>query len=229
MLSSWRESWEGSVSTPEDMVRFIDDVGCCMNTPMIAYPDFPSQAAVIGEVEAGTMDTWFWKDDLHIEKRLYYTRVFGGKPGFVSLRLLPALIATNGMVADEMLFAGIMSVETQQIYNAIESHGPIPIRVLKGLLTPEAKHVTDSVLQNLERRFIITKTGITGRTRGTYGYVWDLVERWMPEMLAAADNLGRPAAEAMIREHLASFGVQPHSRFYSRVLDWKPSDLETGK
>jgi len=31
--------------------------------------------------------TWFWKDDLHTAQRLYYTRLFAGRPGFISLAL----------------------------------------------------------------------------------------------------------------------------------------------
>jgi hypothetical protein len=199
------------------MVRFIDDVGCCTASELLDYPDFPSQSAALGE---GARDVWFWKDDLHAEKRLYYTRVFGGEPGFISCSMLPAFVATNGVTVDELLFDGLMSVEAQQIYKAIEDYGPIPIRDLKRMLTPDAKRATDRVLHQLDRVFIISKTGITGRTRGTYGYIWDLTERWMPDVLAAADRLGRTAATAVIREHLAAFGVPRDSGFYAKVLGW---------
>ena len=219
-VSQWQKQWVGKVRTPEDMVRFVDAVGCCTKSALPKYPDFPSQSAVLGEIDAATTDPWFWKDDLHIEKRLYYTRVFGGQPGFISIAMLPAFIAANGGVADELIYNGILSVEAQQIYHIIEQYGPIPIRNLKRLLTPDAKRAADRVLHDLDRQFIITKTGITGRTRGTYGYIWDLTERWMPDMLAAADKLGRAAAMDMIREHLAAFGIAPDSPFYLKVLGW---------
>ena len=218
-ISKWREHWAGRVRTPEDMVRFVDDVGCCTSRELPDYPDFPSQSAVLGE---GATDVWFWKDDLHAEKRLYYTRVLGGEPGFLSMQMLPAFVATNGVTVDELLFNGMMSVEAQQLYRAIEEYGPIPIRDLKKMLTPDAKRAANRVLHELDRGFIITKAGITGRTRGTCGYIWDLVERWMPDVLAAADRLGRAAAMAMICEHLAAFGVPPDSPFYSKVLGWAP-------
>ena len=218
----WREQWAGKVRTPDDMVRFIDAVGCCTGKALPDYPDFPSQSTVIGELDAATTDTWFWKDDLHIEKRLYYTRVLGGQPGFVSMSLLPAFIATSGGVADELLFNGMLSPEARQIYSAIEAQGPIPIRDLKRLLTPDTERAANRVLLELERQFIITKAGITGRTRGTYSYIWDLAERWIPNMLVAADRLGRKTAMAMIREHLAAFGVPHDSPFYLKVLGWAP-------
>ena len=218
----WREQWAGTVRNPDDMVRFVDAVGCCAKTALPDCPDFPNQNAVMGELDAGTPDPWFWKDDLHIEKRIYYTRVFGGQPGFISYALLPALMATNGAVADELLFNGELSYQAQNIYHAIEVDGPISTKDLKRMLTPDARRSAARVLIELDRKFLITKSGITGRTRGTYSYIWDLVERWAPEMLDAADRLGRKRAEAILREHLAAFGVPPESDFYAKVLGWAP-------
>lgn len=203
------------------MLRFLDAVGCCTGKPLPGYPDFPCQAEALGAIAPGASDPWFWKDDLHAERRLYYTRVFGGQPGFLSLEMLPALIATNGMVMDELLFTGALSPDAQQIHAAIDAHGPIPIRELKAMLTPDARAAATREMHLLERRFIITKTGITGRTRGTYGYIWDLTERWMPEMLEAADRLGRTAAMEAIRERLQAFGIPPASPFYAKVLGWQ--------
>lgn len=219
--SQWREEWAGRVRTPEDMVRFVDAVGCCTGKALPGYPEFPNQDAVIDEIDPDVSDLWFWKDDLHTEKRLYYTRVFGGQPGFLSYNLLPILIATNGAVADELLFSGMLSPEAQQTYRAIETHGPLSTKDLKRLLTPDAKHSASRILIELERKFLITKSGITGRTRGTYSYIWDLVERWVPEMLIAADRLGREEATALLHEHLAAFGLPPDSLFYKKVLGWK--------
>lgn len=218
--SKWLEEWTGKVSTPDDMVQFVDAVRCCTAKALPKHPEFPNQDAVMGKIAPGVPDPWFWKDDLHIEKRFYYTRIFGGQPGFVSYTLLPALIATNGSVADELIFNGKLSPEAQQIYRTIETHGPIPTKELKQLLTPDAKRSANRILISLDRQFLITKVDITGRTRGTYSYVWDLVERWVPEMLVTADRLGRKQAEAVLREHLAIFGIPANSPLYTKVLGW---------
>lgn len=216
----WREEWAGKVCTPEDFLRFLDEVGCCTRSPLVSYPDFPNQAEVLGPVPRGVSDPWFWKDDLHAEKRLYYTRVLGGEPTFISNEMLPAFVATNGAVYDEMVFDGLLTQEAQQIYKLIESSGPIPIRDLKRLLTPDAKRSSDRVLIELDRVFLITKTGITGRTRGTYGFIWDLVERWMPDVLSEADALGRKNGTEAIRERLSRLGASLGVTFYERVLAW---------
>jgi len=214
---AWREKWVGNVLTPEDMVRFIDDVGCCTAKQMPAHPHFPNQDDVVAP---GARDVWFWKDDLHAEKRLYYTRVFGGEPGFISVEMLPAFVATNGATVDELLYDGLLSVEAQEIHRIIEEYGPIPIRDLKKMLGPDTRRAANRILQELDRAFIITKSGITGRTRGTYGFIWELTERWMPDVLAAADKLGRAKAIPIIEERLAQYGVAPGSAFYAKVLGW---------
>jgi hypothetical protein len=219
-INNWCEQWAGAVRTPEDLVRFVDAVGCCTTMPLPRYPDFPHRSAVMGALDSMAPDPWFWKDDLHAERRIYYTRVFGGQPGFISYALLPALVATNGAAADELLLTGALSPEAREIYSLIETHGPIPIKELKRQLMPEAKRGVNRVLTQLERQFIITKTDISGRTRATYGYIWDLVERWAPDVLTAADRLGRNAAMALIRAHLAEFGVPVDSTFYQKVLGW---------
>ncbi|MEN6521046.1 MAG: hypothetical protein ABFD46_07850 [Armatimonadota bacterium] len=219
----WRKKWAEKVRNPEDMVRFVEAVGCCTGKPLLKYPEFPSQYEALGEVNPGVPDIWFWKDDLHTEKRVYYTRVFGSQPGFLSYPLLPVFIATNGAVADELIFNGLLSPEAQQVYRAIESYGPISTIDLKRMLTPDAKHSADRVLINLDRQFIITKVGITGRTLGIYSYIWDLVERWVPEMLIAADRLGRKQAESMLHEHLAAFEIPSDSLFYTKVLRLRES------
>jgi len=86
--------------------------------------------------------------------------------------------------------------------NHIEELGPISTRKLKAQLTPEARRACTTALIDLEQRFIICKTGITGREMGTYGYLWDLAERWMPEAFTAADRLKRKDARAMVLDRL---------------------------
>lgn len=215
----WQRAWQNAVQTADDLVRFVNAVGCCTIGALPRFPAFPSQEVAMG-IPGVIGHTWFWKDDLHTEQRLYYTRLFAGVPGFIACDLLPAFIATNGAAADELLLTGGMSVEARAIYRIIEERGPIPIKQLKALLAGETKQAATRALIELECRFIITKTGITGRERGTYGYIWDLAERWLPDAFPAADRLGRKAARALILERLGALGVPTDERFLARVLRW---------
>jgi len=72
----------------------------------------------------------------------------------------------------------------------------------------------------LERRFIITKTGITGRERGTYGYIWDLAERWVPKAFDEAGKLGEKAGRKIIQDRFSMLGVPVDHKFEQRVMRW---------
>lgn len=216
----WQEQWHGRVSTTEELVAFVDAVGCCSINALERFPAFPSVAVAMAKPDA-LWHCWWWKDDLHVQQRLYYTRLFAGRPSFISLKFLPAFIAVNGAAADELILLGRIPVETQRIYRLIEEHGPIASRQLKKLLPPEARKSATKALWELERRFIITKTEITGRQLATYSYVWDLAERWLPEAFTAADRLRAAAAKEQITAHLIACGVMPDPKMLTRVLRWE--------
>ena len=219
-LPIWHQTCQHSVRTEEDVVRFVNAVGVCTVNALERFPDFPSVAVAMGETEA-LWHAWFWKDDLHIAKRLYYTRLFAGRPGFIALDWLPAFIAANGAAADELFLLGAVPAEAQAIYRLVEEHGPIAIRALKKLLPPDARKTATGHLWELERRFLITKTGLTGRGRGTYGYIWDLADRWLPAAFPAADRLKRAPAREKITAHLESLGVPVGMKLRTRVLRWE--------
>lgn len=208
--------WAGRVGTDEQFVQFLNEMGCCTAKPLPSWPLFPSQQQALASM--GLFDVWFWKDDLHAEKRLYYTRLFGGNPGFISNELLPAFVSCYGQVFDELLFRGELPAGAVEIYQCIERNGPIPIRDLNAQLSTEAKSATDTYLHLLDRKFLITKSGITGRTRGTYGYIWETTESWMPDVLQQASAMGTADARQIISEHLQRFGITADSRFWKRVM-----------
>ena len=218
--AAWEARWRDAVRLEDDLVRFVREIGFCTINQLVRWPAFPSQ-----EIAMGLSDvlgaTWFWKDDLHTQKRVYYTRLFAGRPGFVSPALLPTFIATNGEVADELIHFGRLPATTQEILRHIEAHGPISTRKLKALLGPDARRAGTTALIDLEQRFIITKTGITGREMGTYGYLWDLAERWVPEAFTASDRLKRKEARAEVIDRLRAVGVDPQPEFLTRVLRWR--------
>src|SRR5689334_17970876 len=97
MASTSSKCWR-PVTTPEACIAYVNRVGICSWRHMARVPDFPSLEAVTpwtgSEV---TFQTWFWKDGLHIEKRLYYGKLLEAEtPAFVSMEWLPAFIAAQG-------------------------------------------------------------------------------------------------------------------------------------
>ena len=220
MTSDWREEWQNAVRDEEDLVRFVEAVGFCAINELERFPAFPNLSVAMGQREA-LWHAWWWKDDLHIQRRLYYTRLFAGRPGFISLDFLPAFIAANGAAADELFLLGRLPVLAQEVYRIIEARGPISSRPLKKLLAKDDRRAATGILWELERRFIITKTDITGRELATYSYVWDLAERWLPDAFVEADRLRSKAAVARITAHLAALGVPLAPKLLTGVLRWE--------
>jgi len=219
-LSNWREEWRERVRDEEGLIQFVEAVGFCAINALERFPEFPSLSLAMGQREA-LWHAWWWKDDLHVQKRVYYTRLFAGRPGFISLQWLPAFIAANGAAADEVFLVGALPVLAKDVYRIIESRGPISSRPLKKLLSPDARRSVTGILWELERRFIITKTDITGRQLSTYSYVWDLAERWLPDAFVEADRLRGKAAVAKISERLGALGVAREGKLLKSVLRWE--------
>ena len=210
-------AWHRSVHNDKEFVEFVNTYRCCTAKYMPAWPLFPNQQQALADL--GMIDVWFWKDDLHAERRLFYTRLFGGKPGFVSMSLLPVMVAAYGRVFDEMLYRGELPCEAVDIYRMIEQEGPIGIKPLKAMLAHIPHATIDKYLQLLDRKLLITKCGITGRTRGTYGFIWDTTEHWMPEILLQAQSIGTQTAREVIHDHMRQFAISSESGFWKRLLD----------
>jgi hypothetical protein len=146
------------------------------------------------------LETWFWKDDLHIEKQLFYGLLWGaGRPVFVSLELLPALIAAQGDIDPLDLYErGRLSHTARTLYQHIEQFGPTPKNKLP---YPPNTSQTPPLVQ-LQQQFLLTKVGLTGRTRGTYGYLWGRCDAFLPEAFEAAGKLGVAKARESIAAKL---------------------------
>ena len=83
------------------------------------------------------------------------------------------------------------------------------------------KTVTERALVELQRRFLVCKVDLTGRTRGTYSYIWDLAERFWPEAFEAAAQIEPEAARERIRGRLRIIGIEAGTLLEQRLLLWR--------
>ena len=218
--TGWRDEWAGKVCTPEDFVRFVDAVGCCTRSSLVAYPDFPNQGELIGTIPPGTSDPWFWKDDLHIEKKLYYGQILGaGVAALVSLEMLPHLIAAQGDNDARTLYEqNRLPHLSLQVYEHIERNGVTPSNQL-----PTSSKDRSKALVPLQQRFLLTKHDLTGRTRGTYGYKWGLREEHFPDAFGSAAKLSVAKARETVLNHLQEkHGVVLNEKQTARIFHWNP-------
>lgn len=164
--------------------------------------------------------TWFWKDDLHSAKRIFYSRVFRKRPGYIAIDWAPVFIATNGRPADELIFEGKITAAAREVYETVERCGPISSKDLRKMLPAEVGKASANALIDLERRFVVTKVDITGRDQHTYSYVWDLAERWIPAAFEEADRLGEITAARLIVERLREMDLDVTRDMMVWLLDW---------
>jgi hypothetical protein len=115
-----------TVTTPEECVNYVERVGICTWRHHPKLPWFPSlEEETAWRGFNMTMQTWFWKDDLHIERRLYFGMLLApDTPLFVSLALLPVLIAAQGDLDARTLHEkGLLASNALRVYEHIERSG----------------------------------------------------------------------------------------------------------
>jgi hypothetical protein len=83
------------------------------------------------------------------------------------------------------------------------------------------KTPTERALVELQRRFLGCKVDLTGRTRGTYSYIWDLAERFWPEAFEIANQLDAGSARERIREQLRISGIEPNAKIEQKLFLWR--------
>jgi hypothetical protein len=225
----WRTAFVGPIETPEQFVRFLDAIGICLWLPMSRW-DFPNLAEKLTVPQTEAMNvTWFWKDDLHTEKKLFYGKLLGGNATFVSMALLPALIAAQGDVdPHNMHEESRLTSETLRIYEALQQHRQLATRDLRReakLAGTSDKAAFDKGITALTGLFQICKTELTGRTRGTYSYVWGLPEDWIPEVLEMAEKWRPEEAARHVVTHLTGWGVRLDAKVWQRLFGWNEETL----
>lgn len=209
---------EEAVTTPEGCVEYVNRVGICSWRTMERLPQFPSlEAATPWSGADVTFNTWFWKDDLHIEKRLFYGQLLGsGVTAFVSLEMLPVLISAQGDIDPRDLYEkNRLSHTALTLYEHVARSGPTATSRLP--FPPGSRQMH---LAALQQRFLLTKHALTGRTRGTYGYLWGLCEDFHPEAFEKAGRIGVKDARQQILTHLAAQDVELTPQQARRLFGW---------
>ena len=83
------------------------------------------------------------------------------------------------------------------LYEHIEAHGHT---AKKHLPYPPKTSQTPPLVQ-LQQHFLITKVGLTGRTRGSYGYLWGSCQEFFPDAFVRASKLEVSEARAALVAH----------------------------
>jgi hypothetical protein len=221
------------IRTQDEFVEKLNRSGIIAWMPIKGLA-LPNLAEMMGFAGSDVMlSTWFWKDDLHHEKKLFYGKLLAGNPVFVSMEFLPKLIAARGDVDPHTFHEqGRLTDEAIRIYNALNRFRSLATRDLRreaGLTATRDKTAFENGLNALSALFQICKVDITGRTRGTYSYVWGMVEDWIPEVLSEASKLRPLEAAGIVMERLEAIGVRPEPRQWKRYFGWDADTIANSR
>lgn len=208
------------VTTPDECVAYVNRVGLCAWRRLPRLPAaFPTLEGVTPWADTGDvhLHTWFWKDDLHIERRLFYGMLLaGGTPVFVSLAFLPLLIAAQGDNDARTLYEqGRLPQNALLVYEHVVRNGPTATNRLPWPAGSRHLYLTE-----LQRRFLLTKHGLTGRTRGTYGYVWGECQSLFPDAFRQAAQMSVADARQTVLGHFAAQNVELTPAAAARLFRW---------
>ena len=231
------------VQTEAQALEFLNDVGLCLlfSGQGIELPSL--WGALNGEdrpVPQHHRDhnlglAWNWKDSLPIEGKVLYGKFLRKKPVFVSLGLAPhfyALSPNYGQPAEDYLqdyLDGHLSVEAKQVYEVLLELGALPTSRLRreaGLSGKSNASRFDRALAELQMQFRITKVAISDANRWGYCYVYDLLHRHFPGVVAAAHDIGGGQARETILLHYLRTVVAATPSDVARLFGWQPRDVD---
>src|SRR6266542_1147321 len=126
---SWRATLSRPVRTEDDAAAFVQESGFCTWAPVPRLA-FPNIAEAMGETAYSVLGrTWFWKDDLHFERRVYYGKIVDGRPSFIAPEYLPSFVVALGgrgqeleRAPDRLYREGRLSREALTIYDYLVDH-----------------------------------------------------------------------------------------------------------
>jgi hypothetical protein len=178
--------------------------------------------------------TWRWKDYMLDKRRWYYAKLIRGRSTIVSLQTIPAFYALSERLGDlddyNMAYeAGHLTREARLIGDALRTHGPmhtIELRRRTHLDDPHAKGRFEKTLVQLQKGLWILPVGVAEAGTWHYAFIYDLVDRWWPEIYPLARGLARDEASRQIMEMLLRSVGATTTVHAARLLGWKASWVE---
>ena len=230
---------EQGLQTLQDAIAFVEERGFVTLWPIkgIELPSLWTAVAgsrpVASEHDDPGHITWSWKDQMLDQRRWYYAKQIRGKATFVSLEVLPNFYVLSQREADlddyrQVYRAGKLSNEALKIADAILEHGPLDslqLRRKAGLSRAESKTRFDRGLTELQRGLWILPVGIAEAGAWRYAFIYELLDRWYPELPSQAGMLRRiHARELLVERYLKAVGVASENDI-RKVFQWKRADL----
>jgi hypothetical protein len=223
----------------DDAARYVDERGFVYFWP-IKGVDLPSLwTAVAGERPVADQHddpghvTWGWKDAMLGARRWYYGKLLRGKATMVSFDTLPYFYALSENYGDQDDYlmeyeAGRLTAEAKQVYEALLAKGALDSLALRRearLLGKESNTRFDRAVVDLQRSLRILPIGVAKAGAWNYAFIYELLDRWLPEVVTAAREIGRGEARVHLTDLLLqSVGVAP-ANAVGKLFGWPTADV----
>jgi uncharacterized protein YcaQ len=173
--------------------------------------------------------TWQWKDSMLDQKRWYYGKLLRKKSTLVSQEMIPYFYALServGDLDDYMLLyeEGKLTFEEKSIADVLLQHGAlhtIELRQKSHLSSASAKSRFERALAALQGGLYILPIGVAEAGSWRYAFIYELFDRWFPEVVSQAREIPRrDAHKKLIVTYLDSVGVAT-PKAIGQLFRWK--------
>jgi hypothetical protein len=163
--------------------------------------------------------TWRLKDDLPAARRVYYGKLLRGRPLLVALELFPAfyaLVRGRQRARDYLAEyeAGRLSLTARRVMDALAREHPQYTRELRAnafLLEPSRTREFERAMAELQQGLWVVKS--EERYEPSFSYRWELVDTWLPDLVAEGRKLSRAGAlDRLIARYAAGAAFTTASR-----------------
>lgn len=222
-LLNYQPAGSRRIATLSDAARYINRSGFCwLFAPRDRKLELPSlfeavkgkRDAHIDDWDADSDKVWLWKNDLPAAKRAYYGKALAGKPVFVSLKMLPYVIAAVGEEDAAQAYAnGALSYDAKRVYDALAQFGAQPTQNLRrtaGFVGKEGNTRYHRALDELQTKLIAAPMGATNEGMAWASQIYDLVANWFPAEAVEAKRIDVDTARrALIERYLKTVYAAP--------------------
>jgi hypothetical protein len=224
------------VVTAAEAVRFIDAVGFCLLFPIQGLP-LPSLYYACARRECTSWDQyclriWKWKDEFGRQRRAFYSKYFKGRGTFISVKLLPHFLATEGSAYGAEDFerayaAGRITVDARTVWAALAAHGPMATLELRHACKFETqagnRRFKKAVLQ-LSRLLLVVHFGTEQETEAWASSRFELTARAFPAAMSGARRISQDEARRVLAAKYAEWHPGTDARTMARLFGWSKAE-----
>jgi hypothetical protein len=230
------------VRSARTALAFVKAVGFCST-----FYRFPEGVACLWEAVVGRANprwprrshhddgvglTWQLKDDLPAARSVYYGKLLRGRPMLVALGLFPAfyaLVRGRQRARDYRIEyeAGRMSQTAKRLMDVFVREHPQYTRELRAnafLLEPSRTREFERAMAELQQGLWVVKC--EERYEPTFSYRWDLIESWLPDLVAEGRRLSRATALDRLVAHYTAGAVFTTSQRLRRIFGVSAAEID---